>query len=112
MRRLWLVLLIVIGAGAAYVAAHGALIEVGREVIVLRTQDDGGAWRTTRLWIVDHDGSPWLHGGSSGWMQDLRARPIVEVERAGETHQTWAVTDLVATILESGDGIEVAGAQA
>ena len=46
MRRLWLVLLIVIGAGAAYVAAHGALIEVGREVIVLRTQDDGGAWRT------------------------------------------------------------------
>lgn len=32
--------------------------------------------------------------------------------RAGETHQTWAVTDLVATIVESGDGIEVAGAQA
>ncbi|MBD5786613.1 cupin domain-containing protein [Cellulosimicrobium terreum] len=31
---------------------------------------------------------------------------------AGEVHQTWALTDVVATILETGGGIEVAGAEA
>jgi hypothetical protein len=87
MRRVLLVLLAVAGACVAYVLAHGALIEVGREVIVLRTEDAGGAWRETRLWIVDHEGAPWLHGGDSDWMRNLRARPIVEVVRSGETHR-------------------------
>jgi hypothetical protein len=87
MRRALLVLLAVVAACAAYLVAHLALIEVGREVIVLRTENSDGTWLTRRLWIVDHEGAPWLHGGNSDWMGNLKARPIVEVERAGETHR-------------------------
>lgn len=87
MKRLAIALVTVTGLFAAYVAAHWALIEVGREVIVLRTENDGGEWIETRLWIVDDDGASWLHGGDSNWMHNLRARPIVEIVRRGETHR-------------------------
>jgi hypothetical protein len=64
------------------------LIELGQEVIVLRTQEPDDGWLETRLWIVDDDdGVSWLHGGNSRWMQNLKERPIVEIERAGETHR-------------------------
>ncbi len=75
------------GLGVAYVVAHWALIEVGREVIVLRTENEGGGWLETRLWIVDDGGVSWLHGGDSHWMRNLEARPVVEIERGGETHR-------------------------
>ena len=52
---------------------------------MLRTQGDDGEWLETRLWIVDHEGFPWLHGANSQWMHNLRERPLVELERAGET---------------------------
>ena len=87
MRRIAIVLTAVFGLCAAYVAAHWALIEVGREVIVLRTENPDGGWLETRLWIVDDGAISWLHGGNSAWMHNLRARPIVEIERAGETHR-------------------------
>jgi hypothetical protein len=86
-RRLVLLLAAALCLGVAYVLAHGALIEVGREVIVLRTQDEDGGWFESRLWIVDDGGAAWLHGGASRWMRNLEARPIVEVERAGETRR-------------------------
>jgi hypothetical protein len=85
MRRLASTLALVLGLGLAYVLAHWALIEVGREVVELRTEDEDGGWHESRLWIVDDgDGVPWLHGGDSRWMRNLVARPIVEVERRGE----------------------------
>jgi len=87
MRRIAIVLAAAFGLCAAYVLAHWALIEVGREVIVLRTENPGGGWLETRLWIVDDGGFSWLHGGDSDWMRNLRARPIVEIERGGETHR-------------------------
>jgi hypothetical protein len=71
----------------AYPVAHCALIETGREVIVLRTEEPDGAWYETRLWIVDDGATPWLHGGDSRWMRNLRERPLVEVARGGETHR-------------------------
>jgi hypothetical protein len=71
----------------AYVLAHWALIEVGREVIVLRTEEPDGGWLETHLWIVDDGAVSWLHGGDSRWMRNLEARPIVEVVRSGETHR-------------------------
>jgi hypothetical protein len=72
----------------AYVLAHCALIETGREVIVLRTQNEDGSWLETRLWIVDDGGVSWLHGDArSRWERNLAARPVVEVTRAGETHR-------------------------
>jgi len=87
MRRPAIVLAVIFGLCAAYMVAHWALIELGREVIVLRTENPDGGWLETRLWIVDDGAFSWLHGGDSGWMHNLRARPIVEIERSGETHR-------------------------
>lgn len=87
MRRTAIVVAIVVGLCVAYVVAHWALIELGREVIVLRTENRDGGRLETRLWIVDDGGFSWLHGGDSEWMRNLRARPIVEIERDGETQR-------------------------
>lgn len=87
MRLLAVVLAVVVGLWAAYVLAHWALIEIGREVIVLRTEEPDGSWLETRLWIVDDGDDSWLHGGDSRWMRNLRERPIVEVERGGESRR-------------------------
>ena len=76
-----------VGAFFAYVAAHLALIEFGREVVVLRTEEPDGSWHEARLWIVDDAGAAWLHGANSRWMRNLKARPIVEIERAGATRR-------------------------
>ena len=87
MRRVLLAFACVLGLGGAYLLAHWALIEVGREVIVLRSEEPDGGSLETRLWIVDDGAVSWLHGADSRWMQNLRARPIVEIVRAGETHR-------------------------
>jgi hypothetical protein len=87
MRRFALVFAAVLSVCVILVLAHYALIEVGREVIVLRTQDAEGEWLETRLWIVDEGGFSWLHGADSRWMSNLRARPIVEIERDGESRR-------------------------
>jgi hypothetical protein len=87
MRRLVSVLAVGMGLLLALVLAHCALIEVGREVVVLRSEEPTGGWLETRLWIVDEGDVSWLHGADSRWMRNLQARPIVEVERAGETRR-------------------------
>jgi hypothetical protein len=91
MKRFAIILAAILGLGVAYVLAHWALIEVGREVIVLRTEEPDGGWLESRLWIVDDGGVSYLHGGDSRWMHNLKARPIVEVERGGETRRYRAV---------------------
>ena len=85
MKRFFVVPVVVAGLLFAYVLAHWALIEIGREVVVLRTQEADGSWIETRLWIVDDGKVSWLHGGDSRWVHNLEARPVVEVERGGET---------------------------
>jgi hypothetical protein len=87
MKRFAIALAALAGVCAAYLLAHWALIEIGREVIVLRTQEADGGWLESRLWVVDDGSSSWLHGGDSRWMRNLRARPVVEIERAGQTHR-------------------------
>jgi general stress protein 26 len=68
------------------------LIEAGREVVVLHTQDAEGATLKTRLWIVDDGEHAWIHGNKdSAWMRNLEVNPIVEVERGGERQQYRAV---------------------
>jgi hypothetical protein len=85
MRRWLAIPVVLVLIGVAYVVAHLALIETGQEVIVLRTEEPGGAWLETRLWIVDDAGASWLHGNrGSEWMQNLEERPVVEVIRGGE----------------------------
>jgi hypothetical protein len=63
------------------------------EVVVLRTQDAAGDLHETRLWVVDHEGRPWLRAGNegSGWLVRLRASPDVEVVRGSETLRVRAV---------------------
>jgi hypothetical protein len=63
------------------------------EVVVLRTRDAAGEVHETRLWVVDHEGRPWLRAGhaGTGWLQRLQARPEVEVVRGGETLALRAV---------------------
>jgi hypothetical protein len=63
------------------------------EVVVLRTQDASGGVHETRLWVVEHEGRPWLRAGNAdtGWLVRLQAQPQVEVVRGGETLRVRAV---------------------
>jgi len=63
------------------------------EVVVLRTRDAGGAVHETRLWVVEHEGRPWLRAGNAGtgWLVRLQAQPEVEVVRGGEALALRAV---------------------
>ena len=63
------------------------------EVVVLRTQDANDAAHETRLWVVEHEGRPWLRAGNpgTGWLVRLQARPEVEIVRGGETLRVRAV---------------------
>ncbi len=70
-------------------AAFGALQYAASErveVVELHTLNDQGEELTTRLWIVDHDGHPYLRGETgSGWFTRLRASDTVTLTRAGNT---------------------------
>ena len=56
------------------------------EVIELHTLNDQGEQVTTRLWIIDHDGHPYLRGDSdSGWLNRVQASEVISVTRNGET---------------------------
>ena len=84
MRRLLLAIPILVVAEALLALGHLALIEIGREVVTLRTQRPGGTWQETRLWIVDEGGYAWFHSGGSDWSKRFEGDPIVEVDRGGE----------------------------
>ena len=68
---------------ALAVVAHLALIEIGHEVVTLRTPRADGTWQSTRLWIVDDGGSAWLHSAGAAWAKRFEGDPIVEVVRGG-----------------------------
>ncbi len=86
---------IAVGLVATYVLAHLALIEVGREVVVLHKWRPGGAEQRTRLWIVDEGPYSWLHHGDpdSPWIRRLETDPIVTIERGGQARQYRATPD-------------------
>jgi hypothetical protein len=88
-KRVGLVIAVVLGACLAYVLAHLALIEVGREVVVLHKWVAEGESRRTRLWIVDAGEVAYLHHGypDSAWIQRLADDPFVTVERSGATRR-------------------------
>lgn len=71
-------------AAALVVVSHLALIEVGREVVTLRTPRPDGTWQATRLWVVDDDGAAFLHSAGAAWAQRFEGDPVVELERNGE----------------------------
>ncbi len=57
------------------------------EVVVLHTENEAGAQKTTRLWVVDLDGYPYLRAGdeASGWYQRLQSKPTVSLTRGSKT---------------------------
>jgi hypothetical protein len=95
-KRVIVVVAIVAGVGVACVLAHLALIEVGREVVVVHEPTPTGGVRKARLWIVDEGPYSWIHPGSANarwWVQHMDANPIVEIDRGGETRRYRATPD-------------------
>ena len=86
---------VLLGLVVAYPLAHLALIEVGREVVVLHKWTADGSVRKTRLWIVDEGGYAWLHAAleDSPWLQRLDRDPIVTIERDGRAREYRASPD-------------------
>ncbi len=82
--------LAVLGAALAlaalpFVVAY-ALIETG-EVVVLRTPESDGGELLARLWVVDHDGNPWISTidpTKTRWVARLEDDPRILLVRDGE----------------------------
>jgi len=83
MKRVLLGIVALAAAAAVLVLGHLAVIEMGREVVTLRTQRADGTWQQTRLWIVDEGASSWLHSAGADWLARFEGDPVVELERAG-----------------------------
>ena len=83
------IVLWVLGSLLILALAFGALQYAASErveVVELHTLNDGGGQVTTRLWIVDHEGYPYLRGDTaSGWFNRLQASDTVSLTRNGET---------------------------
>ena len=91
----WVVrgVLVVLAVLLILVAIERVAGETG-EVVVLRTFDDAGAVQETRVWVVEHDGRPWVRAGNAalGWFQRLHARPDIELVRDGQSFAVRAVS--------------------
>ena len=63
------------------------------EVVELHTYDESGQEITTRLWIVDYNGHPYLRTSDdqSGWFTRLNAQQNIKLTRTDNT-QTYETT--------------------
>ena len=79
-----------ITVGIAVLVIGGAyLARSSGEVVVLQTTDEQGERVHSRLWVVDHDGDPWVRPSDPSrtkWIDRLRANPRTELVR-GERGQ-------------------------
>jgi hypothetical protein len=78
MKALFIVGSLLAAVAALLAVAHLTLIEVGREVVTLRTSRPDG---------IDDNGATWLHSGGVDWLQRFERSPIVELERTGKTQR-------------------------
>jgi len=80
-------LLMIVGSLPLLVAVGTCVAGEQIEVAVLRTFGTDGHGHDTKLWIVDHEGQPWLRGGRSrlSWLERIRGNPRVELVRGGVT---------------------------
>ncbi|MFI5353770.1 MAG: hypothetical protein ACHQZS_12515 [Candidatus Binatales bacterium] len=96
MKQVMMIAAIVVGVCVAYVLAHLALIEVGREVAVVYEPTPTGVVRKARLWIVDEGRYSWIHPGNANaqwWVRHMDANPMVEIDRGGESRWYRAQPD-------------------
>lgn len=93
MRNALIALMSVAVLACALVLAHFLFIELGREVVTLRTQAPDGSVKETRLWVVDYDGSPWLHSAGEEWERRFEADSVVELVRDGDVARYTAEPD-------------------
>ena len=85
----------IVGGLLALIVAFGVLQYAASErveVVVLQTLNEEGEQVTTRLWIVDHDGHPYLRGDTgSGWFNRVQDSDTLILTRNGValtyTHQ-------------------------
>jgi hypothetical protein len=81
-------------AVAALVAFAGITLYAleGQEVVVLRTTDDRGATRDTRVWIALEGDHAWIEAATPEreFYRDLLARPDAELIRRGATARVRA----------------------
>jgi hypothetical protein len=77
-----LLVLLVVGFAAITLTA----LE-GNEVVVVRTRDDAGGTRETRVWVAEQDGALWVEAATPerDFYRDLQARPAAELVRGGNT---------------------------
>lgn len=78
-------------------ASAGALTMLaleGHEVAVLRTTDDGGEARDTRVWVADDAGAAWVEAANPDrpFFQAIQRRPEITLRRSGLDHPCRATT--------------------
>ena len=72
LRKLIITIGAIAGVIAALVGAQFALIEIGKDVVVVHEPTPSGAIHRARLWIVDDGGVSWIHPGNANaqwWVQ-------------------------------------------
>jgi hypothetical protein len=92
-------------ASALVLAALGLATYVAgevTEVAVLRTFDADGSAHATKLWIVDHDGVPWVRVANPRrqWYRRLAGNPHAELTREGATRPVLATAVQDAPVRE------------
>ena len=90
---------VVVGAGAAGLAAAGRLAEQGFDVQVVEARDRIGG----RVWTADLDGTPVDLGAS--WIHGVDGNPLTRLAEQAEV--TTAATDYEDDVLYGPDGEEV-----
>jgi hypothetical protein len=76
-------LLVIVGLLPLLIAVGTFFAGERIEVVVLRTLDSQGVEHDTKLWIVDHEGHPWVRVSRPHfrWLERVRANPHVVLIR-------------------------------
>jgi hypothetical protein len=94
------VLLLLLGSLPVLIAVGSYVAGEQYEVVALRTLDGANHPHDTQLWVVDHEGRPWVRGirPNLRWIDRIRANPRVELVRNGKS--TRYTASIVQTIEE------------
>jgi hypothetical protein len=92
MTRLRVALGVLFGMASVLAAVTLVALE-GREVALLRTVDEHGNARSTRVWVADEDGYVWIEAANRNrpFLRDVHAIAEVELRRGDTLRQCQAV---------------------